>query len=272
MEFFDDGVPKDDFERMLLATNLVGATNLKELSKRERLISIEAQKSLILNPIKGSFDYPHLKAIHKFIFQDIYTWAGLDRFDMGLYGFMGKGDSIFCKGGFIPQQAKVIFENLKAQNFYKDCKEIESFAHKLSLFMADLNALHPFREGNGRVQRIFVNDLAKNAGFVLDLNLTPKEQMLEACIKAMNGENEKLYMLVKNNLYESTQQDMQERLESNLRNFDKVSDTQQRKEFLKRANDIAKLAKERKIPLESQSLQELERRNQVKSISITKER
>lgn len=189
----------NDFDRFLLETNLVGATSLDELRYRERLLTLKRTQTLKTIHIKCDFSYKHLKAIHKHIFQDVYTWAGQDRYEMGLYGFMSKGDSIFCKGGFIPEQSQSVFKNLKQCGFDKK-QDVDTFAHNLSNFMADLNALHPFREGNGRVQRIFVNELAYNVGFTLDLNLIPKNDMIQASIQAMQGNNAELLKLIKTNL------------------------------------------------------------------------
>lgn len=262
---WDNEEASNAFDKVLLATNLVGATTLEDLAYKERTLTNLRAKAWQQQPIKGNFDYKHLKTLHHYIFQDVYTWAGLDRYDMGLYGFMTKGESAFCKGDFIPNQARAIFEHLTKNNVYKDCIKLDDFAKHLTNFMADLNALHPFREGNGRVQRLFLNDIAKNAGFMLDLNLTPKEQMLEASIQSINGNSDKLFMLVRNNLYQHTQQDMQKRLESALRNFDKASDTQQQHGFLTKANQIATLAQKRQILLESSSLQALEKRKQLQT-------
>ena len=67
-----------------MASNLLGAINLVELNEREREIALTKQLELKLNPIKGNFDYQHLKDIHKKLFEDVYTFAGLDRADIGL--------------------------------------------------------------------------------------------------------------------------------------------------------------------------------------------
>ena len=51
--------------------------------------------------------------------------------------------------------------------------------------MAELNVLHPFREGNGRTIREFIRQLAYRNGYVLNLkNINPKE-MLHACIRSV---------------------------------------------------------------------------------------
>ncbi|WP_171823179.1 Fic family protein, partial [Campylobacter coli] len=63
-----------------------------------------------------------------------------------------------------------------------------------------LNALHPFREGNGRTQRIFLNELAKNAGYKLDLNLIPKDKMIMASVEASQLKLGKLEAIIKTNL------------------------------------------------------------------------
>ena len=84
LKFLDDGIPENDFDRQLLASNLLGAINLVELNEREREIALTKQLELELNPIKGNFDYQHLKDIHKKLFEDVYTFAGLDRADIGL--------------------------------------------------------------------------------------------------------------------------------------------------------------------------------------------
>ena len=190
----------NDYDRFLLETNLVGATSLDALHYRERLLTLKRAQILKSTHIKRDFSYKHLKAIHKHIFQDIYSWAGKDRYEIGLYGFIAKGDSIFCKGGFLPEQSKSIFENLKALRFLKGIKNKDEFAQNLASFLADLNALHPFREGNGRTQRIFINELAQNAGFALDINLTSKELMIEASIQSVNGDIKALYEIIRERL------------------------------------------------------------------------
>ncbi|HHS6678195.1 TPA: Fic/DOC family protein [Campylobacter jejuni] len=190
LKFLDDGIPKNDFDRQLLASNLVGATNLIELNKREREITLKKQLKLQLNPIKGNFDYQHLKDIHKALFEDVYTWAGQDRMQMGLKEKFAKyapnGAIInFVPGKELDKYSKIIFDEL---------------AKNLAKFMGEINALHPFREGNGRTQRIFLNELAKNAGYKLDLNLISKHKMIHACAEASQLKPGRLEALIKDNL------------------------------------------------------------------------
>jgi len=191
-----------DVDKDLLITNKIGAINLKELNIRERRITLKKENALSINPIKGNFDYQHLKDIHKYIFEDIYTWAGQDRFDMKLFGFMSKDRSLFCAGGYIPEESKKIFSNLKNQNYFKNYSNIDQFVKDISSFVADLNALHPFREGNGRTQRVFLNQLVQNTNYKIDFNFIPKDKFVKALIEAMHKDNKKLEDLIKENIKE----------------------------------------------------------------------
>ncbi|HEF9780053.1 TPA: Fic family protein [Campylobacter coli] len=205
LKFLDDGIPKNDFDRQLLASNLVGATNLIELNKKERIITLQAAKKLELNPIKGNFDYQHLKDIHKALFKDVYTWAGKDRMEVGLHGNFGKYAPNGTITNFVPGKdlnvtAQQIFTWLKEDNYLTNSKDLNDFAKNLAEFARNLNALHPFREGNGRTQRIFLNELAKNAGYKLDLNLIPKDKMIMASVEASQLKLGKLEAIIKTNL------------------------------------------------------------------------
>ncbi|PZT47426.1 cell filamentation protein Fic [Helicobacter valdiviensis] len=189
-----------EFDRFLIKTNKIGAKSLDELFLKERMITNKKALELIKNPIKANFDYQHLKDIHKALFEDVYTWAGQDRNEQGIYGLFIKGNSLFCKGEYLPKEAKRIFDELVKNNYLKHSKDLNNFAKELANFISDLNALHPFREGNGRTQRIFLNNLAKNAGYKLDLNLISKEQTIKASIEAMECHNQRLEILIKKNL------------------------------------------------------------------------
>ncbi|MDX9814782.1 MAG: Fic family protein [Sulfurimonas sp.] len=190
----------NDFEKILLSTNLVKAKNLKDLGTKERELTSKRVFQLNINPIRGDFDYQHLKNIHNYIFKDVYTWAGKDRFDMGLNGVFLKGNQHFVPGNELPKYSKIIFDELKEQNFLKNYKDIDLFAKNITNFMMELNALHPFREGNGRTQRIFLNELAKNAGYKMDLNLISAFKMITACKLASKLKPQFLEKLIKENL------------------------------------------------------------------------
>ncbi|EOZ2150519.1 Fic/DOC family protein [Campylobacter coli] len=194
-----------EFDKFLIKTNKIGAKSLDELFRKERMITNKKALELGKNPIKGNFDYQHLKDIHKALFEDVYTWAGQDRMQMGLKEKFAKyapnGAIInFVPGKELDKYSKIIFDELAKNNYLKNSKDLNHFAKNLAKFMGEINALHPFREGNGRTQRIFLNELAKNAGYKLDLNLISKHKMIHACVEASQLKPGRLEALIKNNL------------------------------------------------------------------------
>ncbi|WP_084152898.1 Fic/DOC family protein [Oribacterium sp. NK2B42] len=155
----------------------------EELAMLEALSTGGNLAYLQMHPIKGKFDFKHLKEIHRFIFQDIYGWAGIPR-DIDI----GKGN-LFCRAQFIDEFAITVFSD-----FYKSCYEAKkdktSFVENLAKHYGDLNALHPFREGNGRSQREFARELCLKCGYILDLTQTNHKEMLHASILSFDsGDN-----------------------------------------------------------------------------------
>ncbi len=157
--------------------------NAEDLAMLEALSTGGNLVYLQMHPIKGKFDFKHLKDIHKFIFQDIYEWAGKTR-DIDI----GKGN-LFCRAQFIEDYAISVFSD-----FYSSCydarKDKVAFVKNLASHYGDLNALHPFREGNGRSQREFTRELCLKCGYIFDLTKTSHKEMLEASVLSFDvGDN-----------------------------------------------------------------------------------
>lgn len=179
--------------------NINGITNEEQAEKYERLCATGRIIELKENPIKGDFDFEHLKKIHKYIFQDIYEWAGKSR-EVNL----SKGSTLFCLPDFIEIAQKDIFGYLKSNNYFLGLNK-EDFAKKAAYFLGELNALHPFREGNGRTQREFIREVALEAGYSLNLEGTmvdkiTRDNMVQASILSINGDNSALERIIKENL------------------------------------------------------------------------
>ena len=163
--------------------NKFNIRNHDDLNITEREITalkiLEAEK----NPINGKFDLKHLQKIHKFIFDDIYEWAGKIREG----DFLIKGESIFCRAMYIENMAADIHNKLVADNFLRGLEK-NDFISKLAYYMGEINALHPFREGNGRTQRLYFKQLCKKAGYDLEFHKTQKNALVKADIAAFNCE------------------------------------------------------------------------------------
>lgn len=158
--------------------NKKGIKDEFELDRVERASSYMKALDLDRNPIKGKFDLKHLQDIHKHLFGDIYPFAGKIR-----DGYLQKGQQDFTMGYRIIPQAEKLFTQLKNEQFLKKT-EPAKIAGRLAYYMGEINAIHPFREGNGRAQRIFISQLAKEAGFELTFSKSTQEEMINASIQA----------------------------------------------------------------------------------------
>jgi cell filamentation protein len=106
----------------------------------------------------GGLDYSHYLAIHQHLFQDIYEWAGTLRTVR-----VAKGGSVFCYPEHVDREMRRVFDMLAAQERLRGLGSAE-FAVAATQLLADLNAIHPFREGNGRTQTSFLKIIAEQAG------------------------------------------------------------------------------------------------------------
>jgi len=179
-------MPLNSFDKELISSNLLEATNLTELHRKEKLLTNTKMLLLQENPINGNLDYMHLKAIHNFLFSEVYSWAGKDRYDANITAKFGKDSTLFTPYEKLPSVSKMLFDALKDENYFKGQTKVE-FIESASIFMNGINILHPFREGNGRVQRIFMQYLANNAGYELNFEKISSEDMVQASIEGAQG-------------------------------------------------------------------------------------
>ena len=142
-------------------------------------------------PIMKIFNFDTLCKIHKIIFEDIFEWAGHIRHG----DFLSKGNSIFCRGQYIEENAKTIMGNLQKEKTLCGLNK-SKFIERMAYYMGEVNALHPFREGNGRTSREFFRQLSFNANYILDFGKTEKEERLTADIEAFNGQYDKLIKIL----------------------------------------------------------------------------
>lgn len=153
--------------------NRMGVRDSERLSRLERRLTMLRLLELIDKPIRGKFDLKHLQAIHKYIFQDVYEWAGeIRKVDIA------KGN-MFCNVRFLSSQAAEIFGKLKEEDYLQGLEE-EDFIRQMAYYFSEINALHPFREGNGRSQREFIRCLALHNGYVVNFANASKEEMMKA--------------------------------------------------------------------------------------------
>jgi len=174
----------DDFYCYPNTKVLVNIFNIHDyeiLQTAEREFSYAKITKLQESPFKGTFDLKYLQKIHRFIFEDIYTWAGRIRGGQ----FFSKGETEFVRAPMIYTYADNIFGKLRNEKWLRGLTR-EQFIDRLAYYMAEINTLHPFREGNGRTQRIFFEELARRARYQINFSDADPDTLLEADIEAYN--------------------------------------------------------------------------------------
>ena len=154
--------------------NLRGLTDSKLLERFEARQTHRRIAELIDTPVPGGFDIAHVKAIHWHIFQDVYEWAGQFRTVN-----ISKGGHLFGLPAFLEPALRQILAKMATENHLVDL-DAEIFADRAAYFLGELNAAHPFREGNGRTQREFIRELGLKAGHYIDWRATTADEMTEA--------------------------------------------------------------------------------------------
>ncbi|WP_444935312.1 putative adenosine monophosphate-protein transferase Fic [Microbulbifer sp. JMSA004] len=158
--------------------NKLNIQKMDKLEQAEREISALTVKRVRFRPPPYNLDY--MKLLHRLLFIDLYDWAGeLRNVDIS------KGGTRFCNCGRIRAESQKLFNQLENQNWLRGLSR-EQFCAKLAEFYCEFNMIHPFREGNGRVQRLFFEHLALHAGFELDWNDVSKAEWIQANIDGVN--------------------------------------------------------------------------------------
>jgi len=161
--------------------NKLNIRDNKLLKTAEEEITLIKQMELLKNPIKGNFSKAHLINIHKFIFEDIYSFAGKIRREQ-----ISKADTMFYPPNLIDRELDKVFAIIKEKNMFRETDEEKVFDN-LAYVMAELNIIHPFREGNGRSIREFIRLMAKRMGYNLNWGNVDKEELLEASILSVGN-------------------------------------------------------------------------------------
>jgi len=146
-----------------LLRNLAGIHDPKELEVFEASASFRRLLELQGDPLRGHFDSEHLKQIHRYIFQDVYDWAGHYRTVN-----ISKPEGVwFARPEYIEPSLRRIFEELAAEQRLRGLGK-KRFVARCAYYLGEINAVHPFREGNGRAQREFVRELALETGYAIN--------------------------------------------------------------------------------------------------------
>jgi cell filamentation protein len=163
--------------------NHFGIRNAAELTEREAGLTAVRVTELQRRFIPGDYDTAHLQAVHRKIFGDLYPWAGELR-----EVTIAKGENLFALPEHIsPYLIKVLSDLAKEDHL---CGlEHEDFVARLTHYYAEINAVHPFREGNGRTQRAFFGQLSSEAGHQITWTRLDLDRNVHASRESHRGNN-----------------------------------------------------------------------------------
>lgn len=181
-EYSLDPLQDDCYENSTVLKNKFNIRDAKQLDIMELSVtSMLIAKAAIEIPFEN-VDFDFYKNLHKYIFADIYDWAGTVR-----TVDMSKKGTNFCPADKINERGQRIFQRLVDLDFLRNING-DDFIVEFTDLYCDLNYLHPFREGNGRTQRLFLSMLVSNLGMSLDFAQIDADYLMIATIKSVNGD------------------------------------------------------------------------------------
>ncbi|OPB31779.1 BID domain-containing T4SS effector [Bartonella sp. AR 15-3] len=191
-----------NYPNSLTLKNKYGIINHQEFMDKCAHDSAKAAINLRQEALPKKFDSSYLKYLHKRLFESSFEWAGCTRdipfpFKDGTLAVMPemmrsnwKTDKpiVFATGNKVQDGLKNIDRMLIEKDNLQNLPRQE-FIHHIAEIFSSLNYTHPFREGNGRTQRLFCEKLAQAANYNLDFSVVTKERMSEVSIAAAQDGN-----------------------------------------------------------------------------------
>ena len=157
---FGDGRDPYFYSGLNVMRNRLGIREAQRLEQAAWELTALRAATLELGPLARGL--PHLCAIHRHIYQDVFDWAGQVR-EVDIY----QGDTRFCHFEYIEKEGNALMQSLEDEEWLQGLGK-EEFIERLAHYYCEINVLHPFRIGNGIAQRIFFEQIALHAGYRLD--------------------------------------------------------------------------------------------------------
>lgn len=149
------------------------------LRKVEADLSSARQAEIFHIPVAGRFTATHLCNIHRKLLGDVYSFAGHFRRED-----IAKGPTRFVTYSQIKEKLQRLLGQLQQEKWLENVP-FEAFAARSAYYMAELNYIHPFREGNGRAIREFMRLLFLHNGYVVQWDAVDVEALLNAMIDSV---------------------------------------------------------------------------------------
>ena len=168
------------YEGTTCLVNKLGIRDEKKLSEIEAGITFAKAVMLEETPIDDDFGFEHFKKIHEFLLCDLYEWAGQVR-----TVDISKKRTKFLDAASIESIGTKCFAKVK--DGYFENLPFDEFVKRIAEFYNDVNYIHPFREGNGRTQRIYFTQLIRHYGYDINFADVDTDELMIATIQAASG-------------------------------------------------------------------------------------
>ena len=168
------------YEGTTCLVNKLGIRDEKKLSEIEAGITFAKAVMLEETPIDDNFGFEHFKKIHEFLLCDLYEWAGQVR-----TVDISKKRTKFLDAASIESIGTKCFAKVK--DGYFENLPFDEFVKRIAEFYNDVNYIHPFREGNGRTQRIYFAQLIRHYGYDINFADVDTDELMIATIQASSG-------------------------------------------------------------------------------------
>lgn len=175
--YFSDSADPYQYPDSSVLSNIPGIKDADTLEKFEQRMSTIRADEVAAHIISQPVNLAMWQIIHRILFQDVYEWAGEIRSVQ-----LAKGDTVFAHPPYIEAEAERIFKGLAEDNLFEANQE--TFVSRIAYYFGELNTLHPFREGNGRTQKMLFDEIAKRAGYIINWSLIDADALLKAAITA----------------------------------------------------------------------------------------
>jgi cell filamentation protein len=173
------GNPEDQYyPGTSVLINLEDITDADQLLERETELQLAAYKEIFSSFDESLIpDLPFFYYLHYLMFSPLFAWAGRPR-TVGI----SKGGTPFCPPQNIEWMMNTTFAALERERWLSDLDQ-NSFLERAAYFICEINAIHPFREGNGRAIRFFIDVLSARArGDIFDWTQSGADEYVQACI------------------------------------------------------------------------------------------
>lgn len=191
MSYEINNINADCYEGTNCLINKFDIRDDNKLKSLEADITLGKSVQLLNSDESVKLDVDYYKYIHKFLFEDIYDWAGHFRtIDISKKG------TVFAKYQNIETLLSKAINRLEEQSFFKGLNKDDLIESVLDFYLVT-NHIHPFREGNGRTQRIFISQLLKYSNHEIDFFEIDSDELIIATIQASGGVKDNLINIFK---------------------------------------------------------------------------